>query len=215
MESAEQEKAALISDIEADARREVEAILKEGQERAAEKRKQADNQVEAILEQARKQAREQAETIEKAVISAVELELKRRARSARDSAMRRVMDRVAERLSAMIDHPEYPSVLIAWMIEAGVGLGAASAQVNASARERALINEAMLAQVCEKVRARTGNPVSLSLSPDPPLQAQGVVLTAGDGRTAFNNQVPTRMLRRQRQIRELVYDILFTGNQGV
>ena len=46
------------------------------------------------------------------------------------------------------------------------------------------------------------------------LQAQGVVLTAADGRTAFNNQVPTRMLRRQREIRKLIYDVLFTGNQG-
>jgi vacuolar-type H+-ATPase subunit E/Vma4 len=214
MESAEREKAALISDIEADARQEAEAILEEGQERATEKRTQADSQVEAILEQARRQAREQAETIEKGAISAVELELKRRSRSARDLAMRHVMDRVAERLSAMIDHPEYPSLLIAWMIEAAIGLGAASAQVNASEKERAMIDQAMLAQVCEKVKAQTGNPISLTVSSDPPLQAQGVLLTAADGRTAFNNQVPTRILRRQREICKLIYDILFTGNQG-
>jgi vacuolar-type H+-ATPase subunit E/Vma4 len=45
------------------------------------------------------------------------------------------------------------------------------------------------------------------------LQSQGVVLTAADGRTAFNNQVKTRMLRNRREIQTLIYNTLFTDDQ--
>jgi vacuolar-type H+-ATPase subunit E/Vma4 len=55
--------------------------------------------------------------------------------------------------------------------------------------------------------------VKLTLSAAPPLKSQGVVLTALDGRTAFNNQVKTRLQRSQRQIRTLIYDALFTDNR--
>ena len=45
------------------------------------------------------------------------------------------------------------------------------------------------------------------------LKGQGVVLTTMDGRMAFNNQIRTRMLRKQRQIQKQVYDRLFAGDR--
>ena len=35
------------------------------------------------------------------------------------------------------------------------------------------------------------------------------MLTAADGRLAFNNQVPTRLRRSQAAIRRIIYDELF------
>ena len=213
MESVEKEKAALISDIEADARLEAEAILKEAQDRTAQKREQGRRQIESILNDARKQAQDQAEAVKRTVLSAAELEVKRRSMRARDRVMRQIMDRVEKRLSCLIGDADYRTVLIGWMTEAAIGLGAESAQVNASETERPSIDDQMLSEVREKVRARTGREVGLALSSAPPLPSQGVVLTAADGRTAFNNQVPTRMLRHQREIRKLIYDILFTDRE--
>lgn len=213
MESVEKEKAALISDIEADARLEAETILKEAQDRAAEKREQGQRQIESILTDARKQAQDQAEAVKRTVLSAVELEAKRRSMRARDLVMRQIMDRVEKKLVSLIGDADYRAVLIGWMTEAAVGLGAESAEVNASETERPLIDDQMLSEVREKVRARTGSEVTLTLCSAPPLQSQGVVLTAVGGRTAFNNQVPTRMLRSQREIRKLIYDTLFTDRE--
>jgi len=213
MEPVEKEKTALISDIEADARTEVEAIRKEAQDRATEKREQARRQVESILQEAQKGAQARAEAVLKTQQSAVDLEVRRRAMRARDLAMRQIMTRVEEKLAALMEDPQYRGILMNWMVEAAVGLGAESAQVNASESERGLIDEQMLAEVREKVRAQTGGEVELTLSADPPLSAQGVVLTAADGRTAFNNQVRTRMLRRQQEIRKLIYDVLFADDK--
>jgi len=55
----------------------------------------------------------------------------------------------------------------------------------------------------------TGRKVSLMLTDGDPLIPQGVVLKAADGRVEFNNQVATRLLRRQSEIRKTIQDILW------
>jgi V/A-type H+-transporting ATPase subunit E len=209
MESVEKNKAVLISDIEADARAEAEGIIKEAENQAADKRKYADKQVESLLNDARKRAEEQAQAVMKKALSTVELELKRRSLHLRATVIQEIMDRVEKRLDSMIRDADYRSVLLDWIAEAAIGLGAESAQVNASTDEQALIDDQLLAQACGKVRARTGTQIALTLSTAEALEYQGVVLTAADGRTAFNNQVRTRLLRSQRKIRMLIYDTLF------
>jgi len=214
MESSEKDRAALISDIEADAQVETEGIIKEAENQAAEKRKYGARQVASLLDEARQKTEEQATAIEKRALSAADLEIKRRSMGARDAVMRQIMARVEQRLAAMVeDGPRYRSILIDWIAEAAVGLGAECAEVNASERERALIDAQVLAEASAKAQAQTSGPMKLTLSTGQPLKSQGVILTAVDGRTAFNNQVKTRLQRGQRQIRTLIYDALFTDNR--
>ncbi len=214
MESVENDKAALISDIEADAHAEAAGIVKEAEDQAAEKRKYAAKQIESLLNEARKKAEEQTEIVKKKAISAADLEVRRRSMHARDVVMREMMDRVEKKLDAMTANAQrYRPVLINWIVEAAVGLGAESAEVNASEKERPMIDPPLLAEAAAKACEQTGRQVALTLSTAQPLRLQGVILTAADGRTAFNNQVKTRVLRSQRQIRTLTYDALFADNR--
>jgi len=213
MESVEKEKAALISGIETDARAEEEKIIKEAENQAAEKRKYSEKKVESLLNDARKKAEEQAETVKRKMISGVKIEVKRCSMHVRDTVMQDIMDRVEKKLNSMIDDTNYKSVLVNWITEAAIGLDAEAAQVNASEKERLLINDQLLLEVKEKIHKRTGRQVALTLSDAQSLKSQGVVLTAADGRTAFNNQVKTRILRNQREIRTLIYNALFTDNK--
>lgn len=213
MESVGKEKAALISGIETDARAEEEKIIKEAEIQAAEKRKYSEKKVESLLNDARKKAEEQAETAKEKIISAAEREVTRRSMRVRDAVMQDIMDRAEKKLSSMTSNENYRSVLVNWITEAAVGLGAESARINASEEERALINDQLLSEIARKIQKQTGRQTSLTLSDAKPLQSQGIVLTAADGRTAFNNQVRTRMLRKQREIRMLIYNTLFTDNK--
>lgn len=213
MESAEKEKAALISGIESDARSEEEKIIREAETQAAEKRKYADKKVESILNDARKKAEEQAEAAREKVISAAEREVKRNSMRVVDEVIKNTMDRAEKKLSSMMGGENYRSVLANWITEAAIGLGAESARVNASEKERPLINDHMLSEVTRRIQKQTGKQISLTLSDEKPLKSQGVVLTAADGRTAFNNQVRTRMLRKQREIRMLIYNTLFSNDR--
>ena len=213
MELADKEKATLISDIETDARADVEEIIRQAQERAAEKRKYGDKQVASRLNEAREKAEEQAEAVKKKAVSAMELEVRRRSMRLQAAVMQDVMDRVEKKLHAMVEDADYRSVLVRWIVEAAVGLGAESAEVNASETERAMIDDALLSEAVGQVHAAAGRQVALTLATAGPLQSQGVVLTAADGRTAFNNQVRTRLLRSQRRIQMLIHDALFTDRR--
>lgn len=209
----EEEKAALISDIETDARADVEEIIKQAQERAAEKRKYGDKQVESLLNEAREKAKEQAEAVQRKAVSAVELEVRRRSMRLQAAVMQDVMDRVEKKLHTMVRDADYRSVLTRWIVEAAVGLGAESADINASEAERALIDDPLLSEAAGRVHAATDRQVALTPATAEPLESQGVVLTAADGRTAFNNQVRTRLLRSRRRIQMLIHDALFTDRR--
>ena len=213
MEPVEQGISALISGIEADARAEEQRLLTEARAQADEKRQYARQKIESILTEARDKAAVQTESIRRKAVSDVELEIKRRSLQMRDALLRQILDQAEQRFASRIDEPDYATTLTNWIVEAAIGLEADAAQVNASSRERALIDAAMLERVGERVRARAGRQVTLTLSNEPPLKGQGVVLTTMDGRMAFNNQVRTRMLRKQRQIQKQIYDRLFAGRR--
>ena len=123
------------------------------------------------------------------------------------------MERVEKKLGSIAGDEDYRSVLIGWLTEAAIGLEAESARVNASPPELKLIDDRVLSEVSRRVRRQTSRQIELMLSDAEPLKSQGVVLTAADGRTAFNNQVRTRMLRSKREIQMLIYNTLFTDEQ--
>lgn len=204
----------MISDIEADAQVEAEGIIRDAERQVADKRKYAAQQIDSLLADARNKAQEQADAIKKRALAAADLEIKHRSMGARDAVIREVMVRAEKRLEALIDDAaRYRPVLVGWIVEAAVGLGAEAAEVNASQRERVLIDAPLLAEAAAQAQAQTHKQVKLTLSDAEPLKYQGVVLTAADKRTAFNNQVKTRLQRSQRRIRTLIYDALFTDDR--
>ena len=213
MESVDKEKAALISGIETDAHAEVERIIKEAEDQAAERRKFAEKRIESLLNDARQKAQEQAESVKRKILSATELEVKRRSMRVRDVVMHDILDRVEKKLNSMTGDADYRSVLAGWITEAAIGLDAESIQINASQKERTLIDDRMLSEVKRRIHAQTGRQIAMRLSDEQPFISQGVVLTAAGGRTAFNNQVKTRMSRSQREIRMLIYNTLFKDDR--
>lgn len=212
MESAEKGKTELISGIESDARIEEEEIIKEAEKRAAEKRIYSEKKIEALLNDARSEAQKQAEAVMSKMLSAVELELKRHSMSVRSALIQEIMSRVEDKLASMTDDENYRSVLINWIVEAFIGLGVQAAEINASQKERTLIDDRLLSEVKENINLQTNKQAQLKLSDAVPLKSQGVVLTAADGRTAFNNQVRTRILRNQREIRTSIYNAVLDEN---
>ena len=213
MESVEKGRAALIEGIQTDARAQKEKIIEQATTQAEEKKKYAAKKVESILKNAQARGQEQAEAIKRKALSQVELEIKRQALRFRDILMRDIMTQVEEKLGSMIRQEDYPAILADWITEAALGLGADEAHVNASSEERPLITDALLAQVAQKLQRAGAQTVRLTLSEAPPLDGQGILLTAADGRVAFNNQVQTRILRNQRQIHQLIYEAVFAARQ--
>jgi vacuolar-type H+-ATPase subunit E/Vma4 len=209
MESLEKGKQELLSGIEADIRAEKQQIIDDVRKQIAEKKMYAEKKIESILNDARKQAQEKAEALKRKINSSVGLEIKRLRLKVRNEVVKEIIDRVEKKIETKMAEDNYRTFLAEWIIEAAVGLGAESATINASQQERQLIDQQLISDVKEKLQALTGSQVELVLSQSQPLKDQGVVLVSADGRTAYNNQVKTRIMRTERTIRNLLNDNLF------
>ncbi len=160
---------------------------------------------ESIRREASEKAESQAVRIRRTILSGIAISLKRKRMQAEEELQNQVIRLVRSKIASMIPEPGYRPILRAWIVEALVGLGAERAEVNASAAERALIDEPMLRDASAEASERLHHPVRAELSGDLPLEAQGVVATAADRRTAYNNQISTRLLRMDREIRNLMH----------
>ena len=206
--SDEQQQADLIDGIAQDAAREVERILAEAERAAADRRKAAEDQARALMQQGESKAEDQAEHLRTQSASSLRMERRRRQLKLQEQAVQEVLKRVRQRLVDAVGSPEYREVMLAWIVEATIGLGAPEATVNASAAERKQIDRRLLQDAQSKVSELSGRKVSLKPSDGDPLIPQGIVLRGADGRVEFNNQVATRLLRRQSEIRKTIQDIM-------
>ena len=200
---------ALIEGIESDAKKEADQLLQEAEQKSEERLKYAQKQADSILKDATKKAGSQAEAVQKKILSGVEIEVRRKSMQIKDRIMGEILNQVREKCAELIEEGEYKEVLFQWIIEAGMGLGAGGAFVNASKREKDLIDSKLLDRAARRVDDLSGIHVEFSLSDENSLGAQGVVLYSRDGKTAYNNQVSTRILRKQREIRDIIYARLF------
>ena len=199
----------LIDGIAQDAGAEAEKIIAEAEKAVEERIRAAEEQARVVVQQAESKAEEQAERIRTQSASSLRMESRRTQLKLQEQAVQEVLSRVRQRLAGMIGTPEYREVMVTWIVEGTIGLGVEQATVNASAPERKQIDKRLLQEAQGKVAELTGRKVSLALADGGPLIPQGVVLKAADGRVEFNNQVATRLLRRQSEIREMIQDILW------
>ncbi len=195
----------LISGIQNEARQEAEKIVADARAQGVQRVKQAETRAQSILTDAGEKARDRAESERKRILSGLNVEINRYHLQCREHLLREIRDRSVGLLSKMVHDSGYRDILLGWIVEAAVGLGADSAFVNTSASELPLIDPRLLREAEGEIKRITGKSVGLSLSQDRPLTDQGVELISADGRTAFNNQVSKRIARNESRIREMIY----------
>jgi vacuolar-type H+-ATPase subunit E/Vma4 len=199
----------LVSAMEHDAGQEAQKIVSEARKEAERKHLYADRQVESITEEARKNADVRAELIRQQELSGVTIEIKRMTMKIQEEVYGEVLQRALHNIRQRIEGGGYKKVLLSHIVEAAVGLDAPSASINASEHEREMISGELIREAENKVTALTGKATTLSLSDQPPLRKPGVVLTSEDNRTAYDNSIHARMIRKSARIRQFIYDSLF------
>jgi len=204
----------LIAGIAQDASKEAERILAEARKAAEQRIKTARDQGRAVIQQAESKAEEQAARIRARSASSMRMERRRISLKVREQAVQEVLTRVRQRLDDMVGSPQYRVVLLSWIVEGAIGLGAAEATVNASSRELKQIDKKMLQAAEVKIKELTGKKVTLTVASGDPLVPQGVVVTAAGGRVEFNNQVATRLQRLQSEIRKQIQDRLWKNESS-
>ncbi len=209
MKTSSEDRSELISGISNDARQEAQRIIEDAEKTASDKQMSKDMQINAITKDTDKKIAQQVGVIEKNSISAISVERKRVALKIREKIINNVIDRVREKIRDKADSPAYPEIIRSWILEAAIGLGEEEAIVNGSVKELEIMTENYLRETEKKYHVLTGGKIKLIKSDKNPLFAQGVVLSSRNNKTAFNNQVPTRLLRYQAEIRKAIHRDFF------
>lgn len=203
----------LIQGIEKDAQNEAQTIIAAAEEVAANRRTSGKLQLDSIMKEAQESAKQRVMEIKRSNSSTIVMETRRLRLKVRDQIIDQVLQLVKKGLKKMTENPEYTAILQDLIVEAAIGLNLDRASVNASDIERKKIDDQTLKRAEKEFKTLTGREISLEILSEPPLPGQGIVLTSPDKRIAFNNQVATRLLRYQSEIRKMISRELFNENE--
>ncbi len=198
----------LVEGILEQAKREAEKIKSDAR-RSAEQRKAAwEKQALRLRAEAEEEAQRQYDDIVSAGASRLESARKNRTLQLSERVIGAVIEAAIDAVEKEIDNKAYPAVLEDLITEAALGIQTEQATVAVSAEETALLTEELLRRVEKRVKDISGRSMILQADAEHPLAGQGPVLTSPDNMVAYNNQIRTRLLRSQSEIRHLIYRML-------
>lgn len=114
---------------------------------------------------------------------------------------RAVLEQVSKQMADLVVSASYRNILVGWIAEAAIGLDRGEALVHCSFKEQ--VDDSMLREAEALVKEHTGRIVALHFG-GATLTAQGVEVSSMDGKVAYNNQVATRLIRHERDLKELM-----------
>ncbi len=194
--------------ISTDAEAQANKLISDARDAASQRLEAVRRQAARIVAEAEEKTSKQISVIERETSTRVKAAKRRMQLEMKEKAYQAVIARCIEELKCLINSEEYGKILENWIVQAAAGLRAESTVVNCSALERDAVR-AVLKSAEAAARAAAGQPIALTLSDDPPLAGQGIVVTSSDGRIAFNNQIESRLFRFQTEIWKLIHDRLF------
>ncbi len=206
----DQNESDLVQGIVKHAEIEAEKIIKDAEKAVEQRKSSVGVQLKQIKKEALKKLQQQTANIEKNHQATTNLECRRMSLRLRDQIVDEIQQKIIHGIEELINGKDYETTLQNWIIEGILGLQVKEVIVNASAPEIEIIKKKnILKKVQKKTIESFGLEVNIALSDDLPLLAQGVVLKSENGRMAFNNQLSTRLLRYQSNIRRMIYEELF------
>lgn len=154
--------------------------------------------VVALEKQAAKKRLEQIKRMEESTIK----NLQRKYHVSQSERLRhQVLERTVELMAALIPTKPYRKIQIGWIAEAAIGLDRSEAKVACSFKEK--LDDSMLREAEAIIKRATGKDIALQLS-EQALTGQGIEVSSLNGKVAYNNQVTTRMIRHDRDLKELM-----------
>jgi vacuolar-type H+-ATPase subunit E/Vma4 len=198
----------IIDGIVAEAERQAEDMLREAESAAADRMDSARARADRVTLEEEKKNSEHIARIGKEAAIRLSAAKRRLGLEMKESVYREIIDRCLLAFASLVDDERYEGVVREWVVEAAAGLQAEAAQVSTSEMERDIVRS-ILRKAEEDAKTAGEHQTHLTLSDGPPLTKQGIVLTAQDGKTAYNNQVHSRLERYKADIRRLVHQRLF------
>lgn len=175
--------------------------LREHSEKRRNEKKEETRRKCLILERDRKRERKKKEeTLREKKRKMLEIESKKYRLQKEKEIFEEVLNSLRKDTASEQHKEDYSVIVSDWICEAAAGLGAPEAVVFGGEAEVKRMDKEFLRNTEGKIRERGGLSVSLTLSADPPLREQGILLKTADGRMMYDNTVKTRLRRHEEMI---------------
>ena len=207
------EKEELLSGLRQDAQSRAVKIAKEADDKISAAVRSVEAQIARIVEEEAKRAKQQIEVIRKRAAVKASADEKRNQLHLQHAVLERVTERVEESLANLVESPEYPELVIGWIVEGAIALDASCVTVETSKAERAIV-ESVLSEASKRARTVADRDVRIEMSESSRGGSTGVVLHDPERNHDFDNSVATRLLRYRSEIQRTIYSALFeSGTQ--
>jgi len=197
----------LIHGIEVQTQSEIDSLSAQLEKIERDRSAAADREIEDARRDIERRTEDQHKRVDKAARAVLATERHKIELETSNRFFDQVLQESARRLRELSADKRYGEILKRWIVEAAVGLAADEAIVTVSPEERSLCEE-VIKDAEREARRIIGREVRLKLGQTDARGDLGAVLTAASGRTGFNNQVHTRMLRKETEVRRIIYDEL-------
>lgn len=198
----------LCDKILSDAKKEAEDIIKEAENKAAQKREQAAKEAESTFNDIVKKAEEDAGHISKRILAGVNLEAKQLTLRGREQLISFIFDKAKERIEKMRGSEDYRYFLKNLALEGIPVLSAQNILLYVKKEDRGIITEDFLKDISAEIEEKQGLKVSMVLS-ETSIKETGVTLESSDGSVVFNNTVEERIKRFRDELRIIIVREVF------
>jgi len=199
----------LLEDVE----KQVRHLIEEAEKRAESKSRQTDEQIEKLYAQAEIRKKEEQEKADRRHRQNLKVALRREELRIRENWNKRLLDQAEEKVLEIRKTDAYSWVLKDWVLEAVLGLSVAEVEINGAPRERELLTPEFLSEQEKELLKKWNLKVKIHLADDKALSLPGIMVKEKQGRLVFNNQLKTRILRKQSELRQRIYHRLFEDKQ--
>lgn len=201
----------LCREIQEQAGREAETIVRKAREEA-----------EALLEQARARAvargdeiltraREQAEAVRRRILSGVKLEVRKRLLEEREALARRFLEDVRRKWRELRRTPEYDAILEEWIREGVRILDAGEVTIQGGEEEIRRLSVSRASKLSAELSKSRGVKVNLTPDSNPLAGEGGVVLVSG--RVRVDIRFESRLAGYEPELRAMIHELWETLQQ--
>lgn len=187
----------ILSDAESQAKR----VTDNARRSERSETRKAEAEAEKIRKEIIGKAEVRADSLRSKVIATAHIEAKRMVLRAREEAISKVFEKIAQELGSLKGKSaDYRKALANLAVEAVSAVGGSKVTLKIGRDEEKIVDDSLLGEI----KRRAGGEIEVITEVDPALTGGGCVAVSGEGRIVFDNTFHRRLERMKPELRSVV-----------
>ncbi|MCK5534202.1 hypothetical protein KAI68_03725 [bacterium] len=199
----------ICSEIEKEARKEIDSILSESKERVLQRLNNGKKESEQIYKQIISKAQVESKLLEKKILSEITFQIKKIELEAKEEIINEVLKCVDKKKKIFSTSKRYPEVLKQFIIEGILNLEENQVKIIINKADKKIVDKKFISAVETELDKKYSFKVKIDLTTKEMIDDLGVIIKSQNERIVFDNTFQARMKRLDNSIRATIARKLF------